>query len=124
MTGQIVALPDADGNGVADTILVAVENLWWANNLQFYQGDLYVGDRNAVGLVRLAGLGTGTPPQVVADLSPLAGPRALPLAALDDSTYQLDYELASAACTCTGWRRRRGGLKRANWSCCASRRPY
>ncbi len=48
MTGQIVALPDADADGVADTALVVVDKLWWANNLQFYQGDLYVGDRHAV----------------------------------------------------------------------------
>ncbi len=48
MTGQIIALPDRDGDGVADTALVVVENLWWANNFQFYKGELYVGDRHAV----------------------------------------------------------------------------
>ncbi|MFT5375344.1 MAG: glucose/arabinose dehydrogenase/predicted TIM-barrel fold metal-dependent hydrolase [Candidatus Latescibacterota bacterium] len=48
MTGQIVALPDRDGDGVADTTIVVAENLWWANSLQFYKGDLYVGDRHAV----------------------------------------------------------------------------
>ncbi len=48
MTGQIVALPDRDGDGVADTTIVVAKNLWWANSLQFYKGDLYVGDRHAV----------------------------------------------------------------------------
>ena len=48
MTGQIIALPDRDGDGVADTALVVVEHLWWANNFQFYNGELYVGDRHAV----------------------------------------------------------------------------
>ena len=48
MTGQIVALPDADGDGVADEVIVVAQNLWWANNMEFYQGDLYVGDRHAV----------------------------------------------------------------------------
>jgi len=48
MSGQIVALPDRDGDGVADTTIVVAENLWWANSLQFYKGDLYVGDRHAV----------------------------------------------------------------------------
>ncbi|MEE2657627.1 MAG: amidohydrolase family protein [Candidatus Latescibacterota bacterium] len=48
MTGQIVALPDADGDGVADTTIIVVEGLWWANNLLFRDGELWVGDRHAV----------------------------------------------------------------------------
>ncbi len=48
MRGQILALPDRDGDGVADTSIVAVDNLWWATSLAFYKGDLYVGDRHAV----------------------------------------------------------------------------
>ena len=48
MTGQIVALPDADRDGVADEVVVVAQNLWWANNMEFYRGDLYVGDRHAV----------------------------------------------------------------------------
>ena len=48
MRGQILALPDRDGDGVADTALVVVDNLWWATSLAFYKGDLYVGDRHAV----------------------------------------------------------------------------
>ena len=48
MHGQIVSLPDRDGDGVADASIVVVQNLWWATSLAFYQGDLYVGDRHAV----------------------------------------------------------------------------
>ena len=48
MTGQILALPDRDGDGVADTSIVAVDNLWWAAGLAFYEGELYVGDQHAV----------------------------------------------------------------------------
>ena len=48
MRGQILALPDKNGDGVADETIVAVDNLWWATSLAFYQGDLYVGDRHAV----------------------------------------------------------------------------
>ncbi len=48
MTGQILALPDRDGDGVADTSIVVVDNLWWAAGLAFYEGELYVGDQHAV----------------------------------------------------------------------------
>ena len=48
MRGQILALPDRNGDGVADETIVAVDNLWWATSLAFYRGDLYVGDRHAV----------------------------------------------------------------------------
>ena len=48
MRGQILALPDRDGDGVADTSIVAVDNLWWATSLAFYRGELYVGDQHAV----------------------------------------------------------------------------
>ena len=48
MQGQILALPDHNGDGVADTSIVAVDNLWWATSLAFYKGDLYVGDQHAV----------------------------------------------------------------------------
>ncbi|NKB71089.1 MAG: T9SS type A sorting domain-containing protein [Candidatus Latescibacteria bacterium] len=48
MHGQILALPDGNRDGIADTSIVVVDNLWWATSLAFYQGDLYVGDRHAV----------------------------------------------------------------------------
>ncbi len=42
---QIVALPDEDGDGVADRQVVAVDGLRWANSLAFdSQGALYVAD--------------------------------------------------------------------------------
>jgi glucose/arabinose dehydrogenase len=42
---QIVALPDEDGDGVADRVVVAVDGLSWANSLVFdSQGALYVAD--------------------------------------------------------------------------------
>ena len=48
MFAQIVALPDRDGDGVADTTLVVAANLWFPHSLQFYQNDLYVGDMHEV----------------------------------------------------------------------------
>jgi glucose/arabinose dehydrogenase len=42
--GAIVALPDADGDGVADAARVVAEGFEWINNLQFHDGDLYVAD--------------------------------------------------------------------------------
>ncbi len=46
--GQIVALPDRNRDGVADTALVAAAGLWWANSLAFHQGGLYVADTDQV----------------------------------------------------------------------------
>ena len=48
MEGQIVALPDRDGDGVADAAIVVAENLWWAHSLEFYEGDMYVADSHAI----------------------------------------------------------------------------
>ena len=39
--GQIVALPDGDDNGVADEIIVVLEDLREAHSLAFYQDALY-----------------------------------------------------------------------------------
>lgn len=47
-SGQIVALPDRDRDGVADTALVVADGLWWANSLAFHQGGLYVADTDQV----------------------------------------------------------------------------
>jgi hypothetical protein len=42
---QIVALPDKDGDGVVDRVVVAVDGLRWTNSLVFdSQGALYVAD--------------------------------------------------------------------------------
>ena len=54
MFAQIVALPDRDSDGVADTAIVVADHLWFPHSLQFYQGDLYVGDMHQV--VRLRDL--------------------------------------------------------------------
>lgn len=43
-SSQIIALPDEDKDGVADTVIVAADDLWWANSLVFYEGDMYVAD--------------------------------------------------------------------------------
>lgn len=45
---QILALPDMDKDGVADTVIVAAEGLRWANSLVFYQGDMYVADTHQI----------------------------------------------------------------------------
>lgn len=47
-SSQIVALPDRDGDGVADTAIVAADGLRWANGLAFYQGDMYVADTHQI----------------------------------------------------------------------------
>jgi glucose/arabinose dehydrogenase len=47
-SGQIVALPDRNRDGVADTALVVAEGFWWANSLAFHDGDLYVADTHQV----------------------------------------------------------------------------
>jgi len=54
MFAQIVALPDDDNDGVADTALVVADRLWFPHSLQFYQGDLFVADMHQV--VRLRDL--------------------------------------------------------------------
>ena len=46
--GHIVALPDGDNNGVADTLIVAVDGLNVAHGLAFYEGDLYVADTHQI----------------------------------------------------------------------------
>ena len=45
---QIVALPDADEDGVADQQIVAAAGFDLAHSLTFYRGDLYVGDTHQV----------------------------------------------------------------------------
>jgi glucose/arabinose dehydrogenase len=47
-TSQIVALPDRDNDGVADTVIVAADSLRWANSLVFYNGDMYVADTHQI----------------------------------------------------------------------------
>ena len=47
-SSQIVALPDRDNDGVADTVIVAAGGLRWANSLVFYKGDMYVADTHQI----------------------------------------------------------------------------
>jgi glucose/arabinose dehydrogenase len=47
-TSQIVALPDRDNDGIADTVIVAADQLKWANSLVFYKGDMYVADADQI----------------------------------------------------------------------------
>jgi len=46
--GQILALPDEDEDGIADEIIVVAQGLTEANNMAFYNGDLYVGDTHQI----------------------------------------------------------------------------
>ena len=48
MRGQVLALPDRDGDGVADEILVAADQLWFPNSIQFFAGYLYVADMHQI----------------------------------------------------------------------------
>ena len=45
---RIVALPDRDNDGVADTLIVAVSGLSVAHGLAFYDGDLWVAETHQV----------------------------------------------------------------------------
>jgi glucose/arabinose dehydrogenase len=46
--GQIVALPDRDGDGIADEQIVSLTGFVEGHSLAFYKGDLYVGDENRI----------------------------------------------------------------------------
>lgn len=47
-SSEILALPDYDGDGVADTVIVAAKGLRWANSLSFYEGAMYVADTHQI----------------------------------------------------------------------------
>ena len=46
--GQIVALPDRNGDGIADEEIVALTGFVEGHSLAFHKGDLYVGDEDRV----------------------------------------------------------------------------
>jgi len=45
---EILALPDRDGDGVADESIVVAEDFSRAHSLAFYDGDMYVADRGSI----------------------------------------------------------------------------
>jgi len=47
-SSEILALPDYDKDGVADTVIIAAKGLRWANSLAFYKGDMYVADTHEI----------------------------------------------------------------------------
>ena len=46
--GTVLALPDKDGDGRADTVYKAVDDLNWPHSIAFYKGALFVADDNAI----------------------------------------------------------------------------
>jgi glucose/arabinose dehydrogenase len=46
--GEIVALPDRDGDGVADEHIVVLDNMRVSDSVVFYKGAMYVGERHQV----------------------------------------------------------------------------
>ena len=46
--GTVLALPDRDGDGRADTVYKAVDDLNWPHSIAFYQGALFVADDDAI----------------------------------------------------------------------------
>lgn len=55
--GAILALPDANGDGVADRVVSVLDGLNRPNSLAFHDGWLYVGETHTVARYRLDGLG-------------------------------------------------------------------
>ncbi|SMO54865.1 DUF7133 domain-containing protein [Gracilimonas mengyeensis] len=47
-SSEILALPDRNNDGVADTVIVAADGLRWANSLTFYKGEMYVADTHQI----------------------------------------------------------------------------
>ena len=47
-TGQIIALPDRDQDGVADEHITVLNNLRVSDSIAFYKGDMYVGEEHQV----------------------------------------------------------------------------
>ena len=48
MFAQVLALPDRNRDGIADTVVVAADRLWFPNSIDFYRGALYVADMHQV----------------------------------------------------------------------------
>ena len=46
--GTVLALPDKDGDGRADTVYKAADDLNWPHSIAFYQGALFVADDDAI----------------------------------------------------------------------------
>ena len=46
--GTVLALPDKDGDGRADTVYKAVDDLNWPHSIAFYQGALFVADDDVI----------------------------------------------------------------------------
>ncbi len=46
--GTVLALPDQDGDGRADTVYKAADDLNWPHSIAFYQGALFVADDDAI----------------------------------------------------------------------------
>ncbi|MEE3235065.1 MAG: PQQ-dependent sugar dehydrogenase [Candidatus Latescibacterota bacterium] len=45
---NVIAMPDRDGDGNADTTYVAADNFLWPHSVAFYRGNLYVADHDMV----------------------------------------------------------------------------
>ena len=114
MFAQIVALPDRDGDGVADTAIVVADKLWFPHSLQFYQGDLYVGDMHQV--VRLRdGDGDGIYEErtvVIGDLP--AGHHRTRTILFDHSADKLYLSIGSSCDLCRETNERRATILQAD----------
>jgi glucose/arabinose dehydrogenase len=72
--GRVLALPDANGDGVADSTDVVLEGLNQPHGIAFYEDALYIGETNQVVRFTRAGDGWSEPQVVVPDL-PTGGHR-------------------------------------------------
>ena len=96
---QIVALPDRNGDGVADTLIVVADDLRWAHSLAFYQGDLYVADTHQI--VRFTqpdGDGVYQQRSIFADKIPTASSPHLTRTIVVDETNDKIYLSVGSTC--------------------------
>ena len=95
-SGQIVALPDEDRDGIADSVVVVVDGLRWVNSLAFFEGALYVADTHE--LLRFTdgdGDGTYEERQVLAEI-PTGGQHVTRTLAIDRINRKIYLSVGSS----------------------------
>mgnify|MGYP001241290174 CR=1 FL=1 len=98
---QIVALPDRDGDGFADQAVVVAEGFSRPHSLAFFDGDLYVGDRNRIVRLRdVDGDGVYEQRETFAADIPSSGSHSTRTLVIDEPQHDLACQLAVAGRRC------------------------